>query len=112
MHVASSVRAGEPAALGPTARASERGLSHEPNPRVGGEDDEISHIGQWRPCGTRGLKKEQRKKVLNIIPCSVCFSTFGCPRRLGYFCFSIQDKSKNMLQNYVYVGESVWRHSA
>lgn len=45
MHVASSVRPGEPAALGPTARASERGLSYEPNPRVGGEDDEISHIG-------------------------------------------------------------------
>lgn len=44
MHVALGVRAGEAAALRLTARASERGLSYEPNPRVGGEDA-VSHIG-------------------------------------------------------------------
>ena len=91
--------------------ASERGLSYEPNRRVGGEDDAVSHIGWGRLCGTRCLKKEQRKRILNLIPCSVCLSTFRHPRRLGYFCFSIQGNSKNMLQNYVYVGECVWRHS-
>ena len=93
MHVASSVRPGEAAALRLRARASERGLSYEPNPSVGGEDAAISHIGWWRLCGTRCLKKEQRKRIVNIIPCSVCLSTFRYPRRLGYFCFSIQDNS-------------------
>lgn len=91
--------------------ASELGLPYEANPRVRGEDDEVSHTGPWRPCDTRGKRKEQRKRTLKMIPL-LCFSVSSFPRRLCYLYFSIQGNCENMFQNYVYVGGSVWKYSA